>query len=92
LCGNEESDIEFHNVAYFLSIVNPGSKTMSEEAKELKKELARRKRIAIDIASEIHDIVEDSLWVDYDKMPGLSEKLVAAVQEANRFKVENGLS
>jgi len=91
LCGNEESDIEFHNVAYFLSIVNPGSNTMSEEAKELKKELAKRKRMAIDIASEIHDIVEDSLWVDYDKMPGLAEKLVAAVQEANQFKAENGL-
>jgi hypothetical protein len=64
---------------------------MSEAAKELKKELARRKRMAIDIASQIHDIVEDSPWVDYEKMPGLSEKLVAAVQEANRFKAENDL-
>jgi len=64
---------------------------MSEEAKDLKKELARRKRMAIEIASEIHDIVEDSLWVDYDKMPGLSERLVAAVREANRFKADNGL-
>jgi hypothetical protein len=64
---------------------------MSEVAQELKKELARRKRIAIEIASEIHDIVEDSLWVDFDKMPGLSEKLVDAVQDANRFKAENGL-
>ena len=64
---------------------------MSEAAQELKKELARRKRTAIEIASQIHDIVEDSLWVDFDKMPGLSEKLVAAVQDANRFKSENGL-
>jgi hypothetical protein len=64
---------------------------MSEAAQELKKELARRKRTAIEIASQIHDIVEDSLWVDFDKMPGLSEKLVAAVQDANRFKAENGL-
>ncbi len=64
---------------------------MSEEVKELQKELAKRKRIAIDIASQIHDIVEDSLWVDYEKMPGLSEKLVAAVKEANRFKTDNGL-
>ncbi|NTU93732.1 MAG: hypothetical protein HGB29_10365 [Chlorobiaceae bacterium] len=64
---------------------------MSEEAKELKKELAKRKRMAIEIASEIHDIVEDSLWVDFVKMPGLSEKLVAAVREANQFKAENGL-
>ena len=64
---------------------------MSEEAKELKKELAKRKRMAVEIASEIHDIVEDTLWVNYDKMPELSEKLVAAVQEANDFKAENGL-
>ena len=64
---------------------------MSEEIQDLKKELAKRKRVAIEIASEIHDIVEDSLWVDYVKMPRLSEKLVAAVQEANQFKAENGL-
>jgi hypothetical protein len=64
---------------------------MSEEANELRKELAKRKRIAIDIASQIHDIVEDSLWVDYGKMPALSEKLVVAVQEANQFKAAHGL-
>jgi len=64
---------------------------MSEETKELRKELAKRKRIAIGIASEIHDIVEDTLWVDYKKMPSLAEKLVVAVQEANQFKEENGL-
>jgi hypothetical protein len=64
---------------------------MSEEAKALKKELAKRKRMAVEIASEIHDIVEDTLWSDYVKMPELSEKLVAAVAEANKFKTENGL-
>jgi len=64
---------------------------MSEEAKALKKELAKRKRMAIEIASEIHDIVEDTLWVDYEKMPELSQKLVSAVEEANSFKQENGL-
>ncbi len=64
---------------------------MSEEVKDLKKDLAKLKRVALDIASEIHDIVEDSLWVDYVKMPELAGKLVAAVQEANRFKAENGL-
>ncbi|NTU54364.1 MAG: hypothetical protein HGA97_11865 [Chlorobiaceae bacterium] len=64
---------------------------MSEDVKELKKELAKRKRMASDIASEIHDIVEDTLWVDYKKMPALAEKLVVAVQEANRFKADNSL-
>jgi len=64
---------------------------MSDETKELKKELAKRKRMAVEIASEIHDIVEDTLWTDYTKMPELSEKLKAAVEEANTFKAENGL-
>ncbi|MBU0721655.1 hypothetical protein KJ877_09960 [bacterium] len=64
---------------------------MSEETKELKKELAKRKRMAVEIASEIHDIVEDTLWTDHVKMPQLSQKLVAAVEEANKFKKDNGL-
>lgn len=64
---------------------------MSEETKVLKKELAKRKRLAVEVASEIHDIVEDTLWSDYDKMPGLSEKLVGLVKEANAFKAANGL-
>jgi enamine deaminase RidA (YjgF/YER057c/UK114 family) len=64
---------------------------MSEETKELKKALAKRKRIAMEIASEIHDIVEDTIWVDYVKLPELSEKLVLAVQEAKSFASENGL-
>lgn len=62
-----------------------------DEKKEMKKELAKRKRMAVEIASEIHDIVEDTLWTDYTKMPELSEKLVKAVQEANDFKAEAGL-
>jgi len=64
---------------------------MSEEAKAMKKEFAKRKRMAVEIASEIHDIVEDTLWTDYTKMPELSEKLISAVQEANDFKAEHGL-
>jgi len=64
---------------------------MSEEMKEKKKEWAKRKRMAVEIASEIHDIVEDTLWMDAVKMPELSEKLVAAVQDANDYKKENGL-
>lgn len=64
---------------------------MTEEAKALKKEMGKRKRMAVEIASEIHDIVEDTLWSDYTKMPELSEKLVLAVEEVNKFKEENGL-
>ncbi len=64
---------------------------MSEETKEKKKELAKLKRQAVEIASQIHDIVEDTLWVDYVKMPDLSAQLVQAVEEANTYKTENGL-
>ena len=64
---------------------------MSEETKDAKKELARLKRLAVEIASQIHDIVEDTLWSDYVKMPDLAASLVAAVEEANNFKNANGL-
>ena len=64
---------------------------MSEDVKVLKKEMGKRKRIAVEIASEIHDIVEDTLWEDYVKMPELSEKLISAIEEVNKFKQENGL-
>lgn len=64
---------------------------MSDEAKQLKKELAKRKRMAMEVASEIHDIVEDTIWVDYNKLPELSEKLVAAVEEVKSFSEQNGL-
>lgn len=64
---------------------------MSEDIKEIKKGLAKRKRMAVEIASEIHDIVEDTLWTDYVKMPELSEKLKVAVEEANKYKLDNNL-
>ena len=64
---------------------------MSQDTAELKRELAKLKRMAVEIASEIHDIVEDTLWTDYVKMPALSEKLKTAVEEANNFKESNGL-
>lgn len=64
---------------------------MTEEEKGFKKELAKRKRIAMEIASEIHDIVEDTVWTNHVKMPELSAKLVEAVESANAYKEEKGL-
>ncbi|MDY0320720.1 MAG: CCE_0567 family metalloprotein [Arcobacteraceae bacterium] len=58
---------------------------------ELKKEHARLKRLAVEIAGQIHDIVEDTLWSEYEQLPILSAKVVEAVKEANEFKKENGL-
>lgn len=64
---------------------------MEDNTKELKKELAKYKRLAVEIASEIHDIVEDTVWTNHVKMPELAEKLVDAVEKANKFKEENNL-
>ena len=64
---------------------------MSQDNAEVKRELAKLKRLAVEIASEIHDIVEDTLWTNYIKMPELSEKLKIAVEKANSFKEQNGL-
>jgi hypothetical protein len=63
---------------------------MSDE-KDLKKELAKLKRIAMEIASEVHDIVEDTVWTNHVKLPELSKKLYEAVEEANAFKAAHNL-
>lgn len=56
-----------------------------------KKELAKLKRLAIEIASEIHDIVEDTVWTNHVKMPDLAQKLYEAVEKANSYKAEHSL-
>ncbi|ARU47510.1 CCE_0567 family metalloprotein [Sulfurospirillum diekertiae] len=61
------------------------------DEKELKKELARLKRLAVEIAGEIHDIVEDTLWVKYNELPVLSDKIVKAIHEAEAFKEQHHL-
>lgn len=58
---------------------------------EHKKELAKLKRLAIEVASEIHDIVEDTVWTNHVKMPELAEKLYVAVEKANAYKAEHSL-
>lgn len=63
---------------------------MSEEI-DHKKELAKLKRLATEIASKVHDIVEDTLWSDYVKMPELAEELYTAVKAANDYKKAHSL-
>jgi len=59
---------------------------------ELKKELAKYKRLASEIASQIHDIVEDTMWQgDYKKLPELSKQLCDACEEYFSFKKANNL-
>ncbi|MBF0447437.1 MAG: hypothetical protein HQL67_04475 [Magnetococcales bacterium] len=58
---------------------------------EIKKQWAKLKRQASEVAGEIHDVVEDTLWSDYDRLPELSQKLVEACRKAQSFQAEHGL-
>lgn len=57
-----------------------------DELKALQKEVRKKKRIATELASAVHDLVEDSLWSDYGQLPEAAEKTKAACEawaEAN---------
>ncbi|MDD3466306.1 MAG: CCE_0567 family metalloprotein [Campylobacterales bacterium] len=56
-----------------------------------KKELATMKRKASEIASKIHDIVEDTLWTEYNELRPLSEQIIKAIDEYYVFKKEHNL-
>jgi Rop-like len=61
---------------------------MSEDPK---KELATRKRKISEIASKIHDIVEDTLWSEYKELRPLSDEIIDACEKYYAFKKEYGL-
>jgi hypothetical protein len=58
---------------------------------ENKKELAKLRRQASEVASEIHDIVEDTLWSDYPKLSDLAAELIKRCEKVEDFKKERGL-
>jgi uncharacterized protein YeaC (DUF1315 family) len=62
---------------------------LTEEQKEIKKEFARYKRKVTEIAAAIHDIVEESIWTDYQKLAGLSRDVELAMQEVINFKAKH---
>ncbi len=62
---------------------------LTEEEKEIKKEFAGYKRKVTEVAGEIHDIVEDSIWTDYVKLPELSAKIGVLMDELNTFKAQH---
>ncbi|MDF7807875.1 CCE_0567 family metalloprotein [Pontiellaceae bacterium B12219] len=45
----------------------------SEEIKELEKQVAKLKFIAGQRASDLHDLIEDRLWSDFEDIPAVSE-------------------
>lgn len=61
------------------------------ESQDNKKELARLKRQAQELAGAIHDIVEETLWQEYEQLPALSQKLVTAVERAEAFRQQHQL-
>lgn len=73
----------------YIQFINFKGVRMDE--KEQKKELARLKRLAVEIAGEIHDIVEDTLWTKCDELPILSAKVVDAVKKAEAYRMEHNL-
>mgnify|MGYP000057568052 FL=1 len=56
-----------------------------------KKELATRKRKASEIASKIHDIVEDTLWTEYKELRPLADEIIKSIDEYYEFKKEHNL-
>ncbi|MEJ2489244.1 MAG: CCE_0567 family metalloprotein [Sulfurovaceae bacterium] len=56
------------------------------DEKEIKKMFAKQKRKVSEIAGEIHDIVEDTIWVDYVKLPALSEQVQEAMREVVKMR------
>jgi len=61
---------------------------LTDEQKEIKKQYAGYKRKVTEVAGEIHDIVEDSIWTDYIKLPELSVKVGELMEDVNRFKAK----
>ncbi|QBG48268.1 hypothetical protein EGM51_13015 [Verrucomicrobia bacterium S94] len=50
----------------------------TEDIKKLEKEAAKLKFIAGNKASELHDLVEDRLWSDFEEIPAVAEAVYNA--------------
>lgn len=58
------------------------------QPEEAKKELATLKRKTSEIASKIHDIVEDTLWSEYKELRPLADEIIIACEKYYAFKRE----
>jgi hypothetical protein len=61
---------------------------LTQEEKEIKKKFAGCKRKVTEVAGDIHDIVEDSIWTDYVKLPELSEKVAILMVDVEEYKTK----
>jgi len=62
---------------------------LTDEQKAIKKEFAKYKRKVTEVAGEIHDIVEDTIWTEYVRLPELSQKVGVLMDELNSFKAKH---
>ena len=62
---------------------------LTEEQKEIKKEFAGYKRKVTELAGVMHDIVEDTIWTEYDKLPVISAQIQEAMKDVNDFKAKH---
>jgi len=62
---------------------------LTEEQKAIKKEFAGYKRKVTELAGEMHDIVEDTIWTDYVRLPELSEKIGEAMKPVLELKAQH---
>jgi len=65
---------------------------MSDEGlKALQKDMRRKKRIASEWASQLHDLVEDRLQAGYEEIPAIAQSTYDACkawEEANKKLIE----
>ena len=59
---------------------------MELDEKELKKEYAGYKRKVTELAGEIHDIVEDTIWTNYTQLAPLSPQIEEAMKPVIEMK------
>lgn len=52
-----------------------------EQHKASIKQVRKLKRLATELAGEVHDLVEDRLWQDYEQLPDLVEKTRQACRQ-----------
>nr|WP_321240607.1 CCE_0567 family metalloprotein [uncultured Tolumonas sp.] len=61
------------------------------EGQDPQKILAKKKRIIMEVAGQIHDVVEETLWSDYQRLPELSQSMLELMADLQQFKQQQGL-
>lgn len=56
---------------------------------DFQKTLSRKKRIIAEVAGQIHDVVEDTLWSHYAELPALAARIQDLMADLEQFKRDN---